>query len=101
MRADIWRRYGTLGTIGDNPTKIRAEIVALKLFDGLQIDGTIRNETIKDIVNDILTYKAAAKLKVRRSIAKRTNDKEQRKRLYTLLKKDEWLTDSFLHRCRR
>jgi transposase len=98
LRADIWRRYGALGNVGVSATDMRTEIVEKKIYDGLHIDGTIRAETTKDIVNDILTYKAAAKLKVRQSVAKRTRDENERKRLYTLLKRDEWLSDPFLHR---
>lgn len=98
IRADIWRRYGALGNVGTSASAMRTAIVEKKIYDGLFIDGTIRAETTKDIVNDILTYKAAAKLKVRQSIAKRTGDETERKRLYTLLKRDEWLSDPFLHR---
>lgn len=98
IRADIWRRYGALGNVGVSASALRSEIVEKKIFDDLCIDGTIRAETTKDIVNDILTYKAAAKLKVRQSIAKRTRDENERKRLYTLLKRDEWLSEPFLHR---
>jgi hypothetical protein len=98
IRADIWRRYGALGNVGVSASAVRTEIIEKKIYDSLRIDGTIRAETTKDIVNDILTYKAAAKLKVRQAIAKRTTDENERKRLYTLLKTDEWLSDSFLHR---
>lgn len=42
------------------------------------MDGTIRAETTKDVVNDILTYKAAACAKVRQAIAKRTSDEAER-----------------------
>jgi transposase len=65
------------------------------------IDGTVRAETTKDIVNDILTYKAAAKLKVKQAIFKRTSDAAERKRLFTLLRNDEWQPDSYLHRVMR
>ncbi len=98
IRADIWRRYGALGNVGVSASAVRTEIVKKGIYDNLPIDGTIRAETTKDIVNDILTYKAAAKLKVRQAIAKRTNDESERRRLYTLLKRDEWLTNPFLHR---
>jgi hypothetical protein len=98
VRADIWRRYGALGTIGKSANEIRKEISAAGLYSTLPVDGTIRNETIKDIVNDVLLYKAAAMQKVRKSIAARTEDEAERKRLYTLLRKDQWLTDNFLHR---
>lgn len=98
IRADIWRRYGALGNVGVSADAVRRQIVEKKIFDDLCIDGTVRAETTKDIVNDILTYKAAAKLKVRQAIAKRTSDENERIRLYTLLKRDEWLSDPFLHR---
>jgi hypothetical protein len=98
VRADIWRRYGALGTVGKSANDIRKEISAASLYSGLPVDGTIRNETTKDIVNDILLYKAAAMQKVRKAIAARTRDEAERKRLYTLLRNDQWLTDNFLHR---
>jgi hypothetical protein len=101
LRADIWRRYGALGNVGASVSTMRSEIVEKKIYDALMIDGTIRAETTKDIVNNIVTYKAAAKLKVRQAIAKRTTDELERKRLYTLLKRDEWLSDSYLHRMMR
>jgi transposase len=101
LRADIWRRYGALGNVGVSASAVRTGIVEKKIYDGLLIDGTIRAETTKDIVNDILTYKAAAKWKVRQAIAKRTGDENERKRLYTLLKRDDWLSDPYLHRMMR
>lgn len=98
IRADIWRRYGALRNVGVSASNIRNDIVQNNIYEQLHIDGTIRAETTKDIVNDIMTYKAAAKLKVRQAIAKRTKDENERKRLYNILKQDEWLADSFLHR---
>jgi hypothetical protein len=77
---------------------MRDKIFEKKIYATLKIDGTIRTETTLDIVNDILTYKAAAKRKVRQAIHRRTNDENERKRLYTLLKADKWLEEPFLHR---
>ena len=62
------------------------------------MDGTIRAETTKDVVNDILMYKAAAMVKVRQAVAVRTIDKAERKRLYTKLLNGTWIDDNFLHR---
>jgi hypothetical protein len=101
LRADIWRRYGALGNAGMSASAIRTDIINNKYYEALYLDGTIRAETTKDIVNDILTYKAAARLKVRQAIAKRTNVEQERKRLFTLLKADDWLADSYLHRMMR
>src|SRR5512135_1780036 len=77
IRADLWRRYGALANRGKNVSEIRAEIGARGDYNPIPIDGTIRNETIKDVVNDILLYKAAAKQKVRQDIAARTADPEE------------------------
>jgi transposase len=98
VRADIWRRYGALGNVGKSNQDIRAEIAAAKLYSDLPVDGTIRNETTKNIIDDVLMYKAAAMVKVRQAIYLRTKDKSEQKRLYTLLRKDEWQSDNFLHR---
>ena len=67
VRADIWRRFGALGCIGKNADAIRKAITADNFYGALAADGTIRAETTKDVVNDILTYKAAALVKVRRA----------------------------------
>ena len=58
MRADIWRRYGALGTHAKTANGIRRDFA--ELYKHLPIDGTIRSETAKDILNDIFTYRAAA-----------------------------------------
>jgi len=98
VRADIWRRFGALGTVGKNAVAIRKAITSAENYVNLEVDGTIRAETTKDVVNDILTYKAAALVKVRQALTARTTDVAERKRLYTLLRNDEWLQDNFLHR---
>lgn len=96
MRADIWRRYGALGTVGKSLNAIKPDFP--NLYGNLHLDGTIRAETAKDVLNDIFTYKAAAKKKVKKAIRSRTSDEAELKRLYTLLKRDDWLSDNFLHR---
>lgn len=101
VRADLWRRYGALGNIGKSAADIRKEVTVGGWYAGLAVDGTIRAETTKDAVNDILTYKAAACAKVRQAIAKRASDAVERKRLFALLKGDRWLEDGYLHRMMR
>ena len=98
VRADIWRRYGALGNVGKSASDIRREITEKNLYSGLLVDGTIRAETTKDIVNDVLLYKAAAVTRVRKSVAARSKDETERKLLYTVLRKDEWTNNPFLHR---
>lgn len=124
VRADIWRRFGALGTqhlkangtgaaaicarianggsapSGEKIVTSSGKTVAKRpakgsgLYDRIAVDGTIRAETIKDVVNDLLTYRAAAEDKVRRS-AKLT--KEQRAALVS----GDWLSDPQLHRLMR
>lgn len=101
VRADIWRRYGALGCISKSASDIRKDITTRCWYAQLPVDGTIRAETTKDVVNDILTCKAAAAQKVRQAIARRINDVQERKRLFALLKQDQWLQDSYLHRMMR
>ena len=89
VRCDIWHRYGALGSLGKTALDVRKEIAAKGLYSTLPVDGTIRNETTKDIVNDVLLYKAAAMQKVRKTVAARTEDQVERKRLFTLLRNDQ------------
>jgi hypothetical protein len=96
MRADIWRRYGALGTHAISAGDIRKGFASL--YGHLHLDGTIRAETSKDVLNDILAYRAAAMEKVKSAIARRTNDEQERKRLYSMLRRGEWVSDHFLHR---
>jgi len=96
MRADIWRRYGALGTHSTSSGDIRKGFSSL--YGHLHLDGTIRAETSKDVLNDILAYRAAAMEKVKTAISKRADSEQERKRLYGLLRRGEWLTDPFLHR---
>lgn len=70
IRRDVWHRYGgkapfvkTLGTM----RKETAVLYASKFPD---LDGTVRNESVKDILNDIFTYKAAAEVIIKRKISK-------------------------------
>ena len=101
MRADIWRRYSALGNVGKNAAVIRKEITEQGFYADLLVDGTIRAETTKDVVNDVLTYKSAALRLVRQAVNKRTKDKEEQQRLYALLRQDKWLEDGYLHRMMR
>jgi hypothetical protein len=101
VRADVWRRYGALQNVGKSAADIRKEITSHGCYAALKVDGTIRAETTKDVVNDILTYKAAACMKVRQAIARRTSEAAERKRLYGLLRADKWLEDAYLHRMMR
>ncbi len=55
-------------------------------------------EILRDAMADIKAYREAAKDKVKQAIRSRTCDKKELKRLYTLLKRDNWQNDHFLRR---
>lgn len=97
MRGDIWHRYGGLASIRGKLIAFKSDCA--KRYSVLAVDGTIRNETTIDTLNDIKAFREAAKRLVRQAIHRRCgSDKGEAKRLYALLKRDQWLDDPFLHR---
>jgi hypothetical protein len=63
LRADIWRRYGGLGTEGHSRnvksiSLLRSECA--KRYGELALDGTIRAATTLDILQKIMACRAAA-----------------------------------------
>jgi IS605 OrfB family transposase len=100
IRAEVWQRYGSVQGVELTQRQIRDQWLAKgREFD---VPARLWKETLRDTFCDVVAYREAAKVKVRQAIWKRTRDDEdERKRLYTLLKKDEWLGDSYLRRMMR
>ncbi len=98
LRAEIWYRFGALGTVGKTKAEINKEIRALPFYKVLSIAGNTKCQVVNDTVLNILMVKEACKEKVKKEIWKRTRNANERKRLFTLLKADQWLDDNFLHR---
>jgi len=97
LRSEVWNEYGSLKGVGVRDRHIRDEwLQSGKDFGPLP--ARLWKETLRDVVADIKAYREAAKEKVKRAIRDRTENDGERKRLYTLLKRDEWLEDSFLRR---
>lgn len=96
IRTEVWQRFGSIQGVGLTHRQIRDSWLA----EGREFDVPARlwKETLRDTFTDIQTYREAAKVKVRKAIAKRTKDNGERKRLYAWLKYDRWLEDNFLHR---
>lgn len=101
MRAAIWQRWGGLGTVGKSVNDVRRKITAAKMFEKLGIDGTVRAESTKDIVNDIFTYRKAAESAVRGKIYRRYQSDDERRLMYAKLRSGEWLEEPYLHRLMR
>ena len=99
LRAEVWHRYGSIACVGLTSRQIRDEWLA----EGREFDVPARlwKETLRDTFDDICLYREAAKAKVRKAIFKRTDDEEERKRLFTLLKYDRWTEDNYLRRMMR
>ncbi|MFU8855306.1 hypothetical protein ACNAW0_30745, partial [Micromonospora sp. SL1-18] len=72
------------------------------LADGTHVSfGVLANawkETVRDAIGDITANREAAKVKVRRAIARHTADPVELKRMFDVLKADWWASDPFLAR---
>ena len=97
MRADIWRRFGGLKALRQDPIRYKSQ--CSELYQHLNVDGTIRNQTAINTLNDIKAFREAAKKKVRQAIHRRAaGDDAEAARLYGLLNTHQWRSDNFLHR---
>ncbi len=99
LRQEIWHRYGSISGVGLTYYRIRDKWLA----SGREFDVPARlwKETLRDTFDDICLYREAAKVKVRKAVAKRTESEAERKRLFTLLKYDRWTENSYLRRMMR
>lgn len=98
MRTYLWQRFGSLATFKQTVGEIRQYITELHPFDRLELDGTVRAENTKDIINDIVAYREAAKRKTAQDIYRRYPDEQTRRELCGLLKSDAFLKHSYVHR---
>lgn len=99
VRSDVWRRFGSINGVGSSHRKIRTAWVKDRNF--LPLPAKAWKETLRDAIDDIQLYEATAKQKVRKLINKRFTDKRDRKKYFTLLKSDKWVTDPLLCRWMR
>lgn len=96
VRSEVWQRFGSLAGI-----KLRDRQIRDKWMEENRCFGVSANawkETLRDSIADIKAYREAAKDKVKHAIRARTSNDKERKRLYTLLKRDDWQSDPFLRR---
>ncbi len=98
IRADVWRRYGSINGVGKSFYDIRAEHKPIRT-DSLPYK--IYEATLKNVVGDIALYREAAKRNVRQHIWRNVTDEGERKELFTLLKYDKWLANDYLRRLMR
>nr|WP_205683479.1 transposase [Acinetobacter sp. SA01] len=96
VRSEVWRKYGAVAGLNIGDRTIRD--AWMREGREFHVSANAWKETLRDCIGDIKAYREAAKEKVKQAIRKRTNCEKELKRLYTLLKKDAWMEDNFLHR---
>lgn len=96
VRSDVWCKYGAVSGLNVSDRTIRdAWMSEGRAFN---VSANAWKETLRDCISDIKAYREAAKEKIKQAIRKRASCDNEWKRLYTLLKKDAWMEDNFLHR---
>ena len=108
MRKDIWQKFGGCQTFGRTVGDCR-KLWSTDAYKRRGLDGTVANESAKDIINDVFTSRAAAFTAVYRDMRDRLvregmSSKDATKAAGERLKKldsGEWIHDSYLHRCVR
>lgn len=101
VRSQVWRRYGSLAGLGVTDRQIRDQWMADGTADSFGVLANAWKETVRDAVADIKAGREAAKVPVRQAIWRHTTNQAERKRLYALLKRDQWRSDPYLCRLMR
>ncbi len=99
IRSDVWQRFGSIKGIGLRDRTIRDGW--LKEGKQFNVGATPWKQTLCDAIGDIKACREAAKFNVKQSIRRHTQDKDEQKRLYILLKSDHYLDDRYLSRTMR
>ncbi|MFC9459596.1 zinc ribbon domain-containing protein [Streptomyces sp. NPDC056983] len=101
VRSRVWRSYGSIAGVGVRDRTVRDTWMADGTAVGFGVLANAWKETVRDAVADITANREAAKVKVRRAVAKLGVDEAERKRLFTALKRDQWTDDPYLCRMMR
>ena len=96
LRAELWRRFGSLSGVGVGHREVRDEWVKTRDFSPLSAKSW--KETLRNVLDDIHSYEEACKKKVAAEVYRRTSDEEEIKRFLDLLYSDQWPSDRFLSR---
>ncbi|MFD1046675.1 hypothetical protein ACFQ1S_14500 [Kibdelosporangium lantanae] len=101
VRSLVWDKYGSLAGVGVSDRQVRDAWMADGTAASFGVLANAWKETVRDAVADIRANREAAKGEVRRRIHGRPMADAERKRLYTLLKCDQWTGDPLLCRWMR
>ena len=101
VRSLVWRCYGSINGVGLSDRQIRDQWMADGTADAFGVLANARKETVRDAVADIKASRESAKVSVRQAIWSHTGDDADRKRLFTLLRRDRWKNEPYLARLMR
>ena len=98
VRADAWQRCSGLSTAPQSAYAIRNVWMAAG-YDWHGLPAVLGRASLLDALGDINACREAAKVPVKKAIWHKTmGNAEERHRLYSLLKRNQWDADPFLHR---
>lgn len=99
IRTEVWQRYGSIAGVGISDRAIRDQWLAEK--KSFSVSANAWKETLRDAIADIKANRESAKQSVRKAIPRHTKDREEQKRLFQLLNKDQWIDNPYLRRVMR
>jgi hypothetical protein len=98
VRSLVWDRYGSIMGVGLSDRQIRDAWMADGTATSLGVLANAWKGTVRDAVAGIRAHREAAKAEVRQRVGRGLVPEAERKRLYTLLKRDQWTGDPLLRR---
>ncbi|MXZ40428.1 MAG: transposase, partial [Caldilineaceae bacterium SB0666_bin_21] len=98
VRADVWLRCSGVSTVQQSPYDVRDAWMA-EGYAWHGLPARLGKAMLTDALGDIAAAREAAKVPVKKAIRHRTRgNRAERERLYSLLKRNRWTEDPFLHR---
>lgn len=101
VRSRVWDQYGSIAGVAFTDRAIRDRWMSDGTAESFGVLANAWKETVRDAVGDIRAHREATKVEVRRKIARCDLPVAERKRLYRLLKQDQWPGDRMLRRWMR
>jgi IS605 OrfB family transposase len=101
VRSLVWDRFGSISGVSVSDRQVRDAWMADGTCEQFGVLANAWKETVRDAVADIRAHREAAKVLVRRYILRAVADEAERKRLYTLLARDQWTSEPRLRRMMR
>lgn len=101
VRSKVWREYGSVAGVSAKDRQIRDQWMRDGTAARFLVPANAWKETLRDAVADIIASRDAEKVKVRRAISRLRVTQAEKQRLYSTLKRDQWIDDPYLSRMMR